>query len=745
MTPGGSILRLLATLLVLGRLGSAQESHSAGAAAKSQAVSDLPVWSTTLTQPNRYISAHGIRGFAGGYSEDGLEFWSFPLQLVSGYHVSFLRPEASPVWAIGLLTSVEVDPLGVTRIYTAPDFRVRERITTHAEDPGVVVRFTVEGGSELSIQVHFQPSLNLMWPAGIGGQETSWEQEARGFLLSEPSQKFKALISSPEATQHSEPNNDRRGSDFHRSMLLTLEPRPCAGGRCATLVFAGQSEKSEDVHATTASLLSLSEASAARDAKRYDSPETVKVTTPDAEVNRSMAWAQIALEQAWTCNPRLGCALVAGYGPSHGSRRPQYAWYFAGDGLLATQALLREGNYKRAAEELDFLYRYQNLENGMMWHEISQSAGFLNWAKDYPFLYIHVDITFDFLTVLAEYDRTTGDQAFLSRHWPATLKAYQYCLSTLDKGDGLPRVPADKISGNEQDRLTDELTLSAAWVKAAHAMSELAAAMHDEALSRESEAASLRARASLRSRYWDNSAHRWISGFTRSGKAAESTSGADLAAIASGASTPEQTSTTLDLLLTPPYLTSWGLRSKPSTAPDYDPSGYAKGSVWAFATAGAAETMWQRHRSDSANTLWRSLVPWQSADSLGHMHEVMSGSFFTPQRESVPEQTFSSAAFLSAGIHGMLGLESDGRKNVLHFAPQVPASWQWLRVEHLRVGKSVVDIEWHSENGHFTADLRNGGPMFHLSWTQARAGHDGIGPASLERDIKPGNTHLSLP
>ena len=98
-------------------------------------------------------------------------------------------------------------------------------------------------------------------------------------------------------------------------------------------------------------------------------------------------------------------------------------------------------------------------------------------------MYVHVDITFDFLTELGEYDRISGDQAFLSRHWPATLKAYQYCLSTLDKSDGLPRVPADKMSGNEQDRLTDELTLSASWVSAAHAMFELAASMHDEALS----------------------------------------------------------------------------------------------------------------------------------------------------------------------------------------------------------------------------------------------------------------------
>jgi len=492
-------------------------------------------------------------------------------------------------------------------------------------------------------------------------------------------------------------------------------------------------------------LLRVSGASAASDATRFDSPEIVKVTTPDAEVNRSIQWAQIAVEQAWTCNVRLGCALVAGYGPSHGSRRPQYAWYFAGDGLLATQALLHEGNYERATEELDFLYRYQNPDNGMMWHEISQSAGFLNWAKDYPYLYIHVDITFDFLTVLAEYNRTTGDQAFLSRHWPATLKAYQYCLSTLYRGDGLPRVPADKISGNEQDRLTDELTLSTSWVKAAHAMSELAASMHDEALSQQAESASRRARESIRSRYWDSTAGRWISGFTRAGIATERTSAADLAAIASGASTPEQTSATLDLLETPPYLTPWGLRSKPSTAPDYDPTGYAKGSVWAFATAGAAEIMWQAHRSDAANALWQSLVPWESVDSLGHMHEVMSGSFFTPQRESVPEQTWSSSAFLSAAIHGMLGLESEGRNNVLHFAPQVPASWQSLYVEHVRVGKSVVDLNWHSENGHFTLDLRNAGPMFHLNWTQARTGHDGIAPASLERDIMPGNTHLGVP
>ncbi len=702
----------------------------------------LPAWSTARAHPDRYVSVHGLRAFAGGYPEDGLEFWTFPLQLVSGYTLEFVQPGGAAVPGITLLSAVDVDPLAVTRIYTGADFRVRERITTREERPGILVRFELEGRRDLEVKVRFRSSLNLMWPAAIGGQEMAWDEDAHGFLLSEPTGRFRALISSPQAGEHTRPGNDRRGGAFERFVSVTLEPVPCEGGRCATLVFAGQSEADEDVHATTASLLRAPGAPAPADVGRFEQRGVVRITTPDPHANRAIRWAQIALEQAWTCNARLGCGLVAGYGPSRGARRPQYAWYFAGDGLLATRALLLEGDYARAADELEFIYRYQKPENGMIWHEIAQSAPFLDWANDYPYLYVHVDITFDFLAVLAEYDRATGDHAFLVRHWPQTLAAYRYCLSTLDESDGLPRVPADKMAGNEQDRLTDELTLSAAWVEAAQAMSGLATAMGDTALSEEAAAASLRARASLRSRYRDTRAHRWISGFFRSGKPGESTAAADLAATTSGAATPEERSATLDRLTTPTYLTPWGLRSKPTTARDYDPASYAKGSVWGHGTAAAAEILWRARRPEDAYTLWRSLVPWASADSLGHMHEVMTGNAFTPQRESVPEQTWSSAGFLSAAIHGMLGLQSDARNNLLEFAPQLPASWQALRVEGVRVGKSVVDLEWQATDGWVTLNLNNSGPAFRLRWT--RPGKTSP-PAVLDRDIPRGHTRLVLP
>jgi hypothetical protein len=441
-------------------------SLAAAAANVSPASTTLPTWSSDQARENRYVAVHGLRAFAGGYSEDGLEIWSFPLQIASNYQLEFVVPGQPDVAGIDVLQSVQVDALTLVRLYRGRDFRVRELLYTHASHPGVRVRYELEGRADVQLRARFRPSLNLMWPAGVGGQEFGWDEAARGLVLKEPSHRFEALVSSPEASDHSQPSNDRRGSEFGQAIFLQMQPQPCGRARCASLTFAGQSEATETTAATTAALAQV-QAPAPADYARFHAATRMRLTTPDADANRALAWAQIALEQSWTCNARLGCGLVAGYGPSHGSRRPQYAWYFAGDGLVGTRALVHSGQYARAAEELAFILKYQAPDNGMIWHEMSQSAGFLDWTGDYHYMYVHVDIAFGFLATLAEYDRATGDRAFLQRHWPAVRKVYDYCLSTLDPGDGLPRVPHDKMSANEQDKLSDELTLSAAWVDAA--------------------------------------------------------------------------------------------------------------------------------------------------------------------------------------------------------------------------------------------------------------------------------------
>ena len=703
---------------------------------------DLPFWPVERPHKNRYLSVHGLRAFAGGYSEDGLEIWTFPLQLVTGYALDVVRADGSSVRGVEALTSASVDPLSMTRVYRGTDFQVEERMDTRERLPGIRILYRVHGPAGLQIRLHMRPSLNLMWPAGIGGQELNWNAGANGFELKEPRGKFRALIVSPQAATHTQPNNDRRGNVFGQDIQLTLRPRPCGDAHCAVLVFSGQSESDEDAQTTATALLSAPDEPAASDQARYDAKRMINVVTPDAKANRAIRWAQIALEQAWTCNARLGCGLVAGYGPSRGSRRPQYAWYFGGDGLLSTRALIHQGDYTRAAESLEFIIRYQNPDNGMIWHEMSQSAGFVDWTGDYHYMYAHVDIAFDFLDVMAAYDRATGDDGFLRKHWSALLKAWRYCLSTLDQDDGLPRVPKDMMGHNEQVQLTDELTLSAAWVRAAQAMAQLAAAKGDPALADQADAARERALTSLRARYRDAKAQRWISGYTRAGVAMGSRLRADLAAIASGAATAEESTQTLDMIATPAFLTEWGVRDTPITSPDYDPELYASGSVWGLTSASTAQALWRVGRADTAYALWSALLPWADQDSPGHMHEVMSGSAFVPQRESVPEQTWSSAGFLSATMAGLLGLNIDARANALHFAPQPPPSWPTLRVAQIRVGASVVDLEWQRSDTGQTLAVHNRGPSFQLVWSGRDSNHASV---MRKQEIPTGSTRLTLP
>lgn len=731
-------LRVVLLVSCLSLLAGTAPSFGAVAGAGGEGPAPpLPEWRSDDARRDRYVSVHGLRAFAGGYSEDGLELWTFPLQLASGYAVDVVAPDGRVVPGIGALASVRVDPLALERRYAGDGFALSETIDARERLPGVRVRYRLRAPQGWQLRVRLRPSLDLMWPAGIGGQEFGWDGDANGFELKEPSRRFRALIASPQATAHTEPNNDRRGSAYGREIAMDLAPAPCGAERCATLVFAGQSERDEDAAATLAALLAAPAAPAASDLARYDPRRRLAILTPDAGVNRALRWAQVALEHAWTCNARLGCGLVAGYGPSHGARRPQYAWYFAGDGLVATRALIDAGGYARAAEELAFILRYQQPGTGMIWHEMSHSAGFLDWAGDYDYMYAHVDIAFDFIDVLAAYDRASADDAFLRAHWPGVLRAWRYCLSTLDPGDGLPRVPAGKMSHNEQDRLTDELTLSAAWVRAAEAMGALAAAMDDARLADEAKAAATRARAAIRVRYRDEARRRWISGFTHAGQPGESFLGADLAAIASGAADPAETAATLDAIASPAYLTGWGLRSKPSTAPDYDPEAYSRGSVWGLGTAAAAEALWRAGRADTAWRAWRALVPWAAQDSLGHMHEVQSGEAFVPQRESVPEQTWSSAAFVSAAIGGLLGLDVDARTRTLRFAPQPPPAWRSLRVERIRIGAGEVDLAWRRDADGAVLEIDNRGPPLRLVWRD-RSGSGRI----VERTVPSGRTRL---
>lgn len=717
-------------------------------------------WSTDSAQPARFVAAHGRRAGIFGYSENGLEIWAYPLQLIDSFNVGFRQQNGTTeIAGRTALRRIEYRPEAITRIYVGPDFVVREKLFVPIDAPAALVTYEVEGVQPVDIVVRFNPVLNLMWPGAIGGQETSWK--ASGYLLTEPLHRYSAFITSPDIIAHDETPNANRPITTQSGVAFTI--RASTGDAAEVVIAAGLAG---DDPIPKAQELLRNRTSLEQTAVRHYNDvlaQGLQIQTPDEEINRVLAWSQLALEQAWVCNPDLGCGQVAGYGPSRKARRPQYNWFFAGDGMIAARALLAAGRNERAREELELVLKYQDKKTGMIWHELSQSAGAIEWHK-YPYMFGHVDLSFDFLDMMAEYYSTTGDLGFVKKHWSGIQSAYRYCQTLIDARLGLPLIPAGKQGSNEQDPLGDELTLSSGWVAATEAYAALATAAGQSSAAKSAMQANQRARAAVAGKYWDERRNFWISGHTRAGAPQTDRDIRPMDVIRLSLFTREQRSSVLDQLATADFQTDWGTRGKAPSDATYDPNAYASGAVWGIGTASVASAFWTEHRPATAFPIWSTLVPWHTLDSVGHMHETLAGDTYRPGVESVPEQTWSSAAFLSATIRGLMGLRVDGAERHIRFAPHLPADWNQVTLRNVRVGDSRLTFDVAQSPGVVELRIGNEGAPIRMRFEpevplgaelrSARLNEEEIGTKLVvspqdthvlaEFDVPPGNAVLRI-
>lgn len=672
-------------------------------------------WSTDSALPPRFISVHGRRAAIFGYSEAGLEVWAYPIQILSSFSVAFRQQGATTaIDGRTLLRRIIYSPEAVTRIYAGPDFIIRERLFVPLDEPGVIILYETESARPVDIEVRFTPVLDLMWPASIGGQEAIWSSTASAYLLSELTHRFTASIGSPDIVAHDEtPNNTLR---IGRTPGLAFTIRAGASHKTAHVIIAGGGP-ARDASVIATKLLADAASLEKVAAEHYSDllSRSLQIETPNADTNRALAWSEVALDQAWVCNPDLGCGLVAGYGPSRKARRPQYDWFFSGDGMVAIHALLAAGEYDRARQELEFILKYQDQKTGMIWHELSQSAGLLDWPK-YPYMFVHVDLTFKFLSTVDNYFSATGDQNFVRDHWASIQAAYQYCRSLRDAKDGLPRIPPDKEGAREQDALSDEFTLSASWLSAAQAFAHLAAVTGHGAAVPEAIAAGQTARSAILKRYWDEGQHLWITGYTRSGTPLIHYDIGPARVIGEALLSAAQRNSLLDQLASSDFQADWGTRGNAASASTYNPNSYSSGSVWATGTSEIATAFWTEHRPATALPIWSALVPWSSLNSLGHMHEALAGDFYHEEQESVPEQTWSSAAFFTATVNGLLGLHLDGVSNRVTFAPHLPPGWDAITLRNLHVGASEITIHMIQSTNEVRLLMQNEGAPVEIAF-----------------------------
>ena len=715
---------------------------------------------TDAVGPVRFVAVHGQRAAVMGYPQQGLEVWSYPVQILTNLQIG-IRPRGAATEMRGqmLLRRIEYRPQEVTRVYIGAGaeggFVVRETLFVPQDRPGAILTYQTEGRQPVDITLHFTPVLDLMWPAAIGGQSVAWHDAVGGYVLEEPLHRFAATIASPETVAHDVPLNSAVPA---AALAFTVRPTARAGGLARASVFIGLdtqrgtgSDSDSEVKQLARDEAGLRAQAAAHYAELRGG--ALEIETPDSGVNQALAWAEVALDQAWVCDAGLGCGLVAGYGPSRSARRPQYDWFFAGDGLIAGDALVAAGEYGRAREELEFILKYQNPQNGMIWHELTQSAAYLDWAGKYPYMYVHVDVTFQFLPVVARYVATSGDAAFLLEHWQQLDAAYRYCASVIDSATRLPRIPADKEGGNEQDRLRDELGLSSAWLEASAAYAAMARETGHAAAAEPAARASDAARRAIGEKYWDSERQFWIGGHADSGKAIVEERSGFSGVIAQHVFSADQNRMLLDRLAGAEFQTDWGTRGFSALAPTFDPDSYARGSSFALETAATAITYWQAHRPATALAIWRTLLPLNWLDAPGHLHEVLAGDVYHQQVESVPEQTWSSAGLLRAAVEGLAGLQVEAAANRVTFSPHLPADWPRLAVRHVHLPHATLELRVARSGEGLELEARNDGEAANLVFAPeiplgaAVLGADCGGrriPVLMDREAQDEHARLSL-
>ena len=82
----------------------------------------------------------------------------------------------------------------------------------------------------------------------------------------------------------------------------------------------------------------------------------------------------------------------------------------------------------------------------------------------------------------------------------------------------------------------------------------------------------------------------------------------------------------------------------------------------------------------------------------------------------MPEQTWSSAAFLTASVQGLLGLRVNGAARRLDFAPHLPASWDKVTLRRVRVGDSRITLELTQAAGEVALRISNDGAPLQVAF-----------------------------
>jgi glycogen debranching enzyme len=666
---------------------------------------ESPLALAAAVRPWAYAEASGRKAAALGREDGTFEAWVYPLKVLHDFGLTFQTPAyAEPIPGTALATTIDVRPEGVAVRFVHAAFTVEATWLVGVDAPGGLVLLDVDTSVPLTIGVRFRPDLKPMWPAALGGQYSYWDADAHAYVIGEAGRQHAALVGCPLAVAPPEqPAHNLPDAPLQFQVPVTPEV-----GRQGLVPIAWAAARGGGLQAARDAYARVLQdpgadwrASAAHYARLRN--ELTSIESPDPAIDRALEWGKVALDKGYVCNPDLGCGLLAGLGPSGTTERPGFGWFFGGDAFMNAWAMTAYGDLETTHAVLAFFAKYQRAD-GKMPHEISQGAGLLDWFGTFPYAYYHADTTPLFVSAVADWARASGDVSRARALWPQVKKAFEYCRTTDEDGDGLMDNTKAGLAAVETGKLRSrdvqtDVYLAAVWIDAARAAARLARTLGDTASAVEAGDVYQKARAAFDRRFVSAAQGGIPFALMKDGSMQGESTVWPSVALWRGVVDPARpaVSQALDLLASPGIAADWGARMVTRDSPQYEPLSYNNGAVWPFVTGFAALGLYEHGRADAAWQYVEALGELATLESRGYTAELFSGDRLKSVDAAVPHQLFATSGFVSGLLRGTIGFDAapasaEARGGGLLVRPSLPPAWDRVRVRRLRWGAHSIDL-----------------------------------------------------
>ncbi len=360
--------------------------------------------------------------------------WDHPIKLLDGYWFGVAMVGKGETNWLSEATACRAFPTYTEFDYACGPLQLTRRDFVPDGVEGVVVSLEVKSqesfAESIELTALFRSDLRPVWlgeQTGLHDAEDTATVKDDVCVFQDSKNPWCCVIAAdqpPTQTQTSSTLFGPQRTHGQGASVQSIYPLQFVEGEAKiTFFIAGSAEGEQAAMATLAQLRTQHTELFAQKQNAYERLiSTSRVTTPDAQLNKALAWVKVNAQWLTRILPspltsllaRRGVASDARGEVSVGAGLPEYPWWFGIDTAYAVLPMLQAGQFELVKESLLLLHRESLKRNptelGRVIHEMSSNGAVFNEGNA-------VEVP-AFVRAVHQYWQWTGDDDFLREMYP---------------------------------------------------------------------------------------------------------------------------------------------------------------------------------------------------------------------------------------------------------------------------------------------------------------------------------------